>query len=164
MRCLSFYIDEEVFAVDVTLVREFARKLVVTPVLSAPDTVVGIANLKGRVITLLSLSELLGRKESIVKDWAAVTAAAIIFETFSGGANQIGLKVDRPGELIDIDEAAIRKPSLSTGAQESFCIAGIAEVGNALYRIIDIHSIIERLTSNDQGIIESRADEGDNNG
>jgi len=144
MRCLSFFTDNEYFAVDVTLVQKVARRMTVTPVPTAPDTVVGIANLKGRVVTLLSLSGLLGRRKKSAGGSAANTVDAVVFKSFSGGSNQLGLVIDKPGNLIDIEDETISMPSLTAGAEESFCISGIAEVDNMFYRIISIDSIMEK--------------------
>jgi len=117
--------------------------MVVTPVPTASDAVVGIANLKGRVVTLLDLSCLLGRKKQRT-DISADIVDAVIFKSLSGGENQTGLVIDRPGNLIDIDDEAISLPSLTTDSEESFCISGIAEADDRLYRLISIDSIIER--------------------
>jgi len=144
MRCLSFFTDNEFFAVDVTLVQKVARKMTVTPVPTAPDAVAGIANIKGRVVTLLSLCELLGRKKKRSEEPPSNAVDAVIFKPFSGSGDQIGLVIDKPGNLIDINDTAVSLPSLTTGAEESYCISGIAEVENRLYRIISIDSIIER--------------------
>jgi purine-binding chemotaxis protein CheW len=144
MRCLSFFTDNEFFAVDVTLVQKVARKMTVTPVPTAPDAVEGITNIKGRVVTLLNLCELLGRKKKHARGPDADEVDAVIFKSFSGGDDQIGLVIDKPGNLIDIDDNTISLPSLTTGAEESFCISGIAEVDNMFYRIISIDSIMEK--------------------
>jgi len=157
MRCLSFLVDEDYFAVDVTLVREFARKMTVTPVPSAPDAVIGITNMKGRVITLLNLCELLGRKG---RDSVDDTVNAILFKSLSGDEDQIGIKIDKPGELIDIDDQDTRKPSIEIEADESFCISGIAEIDHELYRIIDIYSIIEKYKSDGEKTADSSLNGG----
>ena len=144
MRCLSFFIGSECFAVDVTLVRKVARKLTVTPVPAVPDAIIGIANIKGRVVTLFSLSKLFKHKETRGEKYAADTVDAVIFKSFSGGEDQIGLAIDKPGNLIEINDDLISLPSLTAGTEESFCISGISEVDNVLYRIISIESIMER--------------------
>jgi len=144
MRCLSFFAGSEYFAVDVTLVQKVARKLAVTPVSTAPDAVIGIANIKGRVVTLLSLSKLLGHKKKLGDERRIEAVDAVIFKSFSGGEDQIGLGIDKPGNLIEIHDSIVNLLSLTTGSEESFCISGIAEVDNKIYRIISIDSIIDR--------------------
>ena len=176
MRGLSFIVDNELFVVDITLVQKVARRMTVTPIQTAPDAVIGIANMKGSVITLLSLFELLGRKERRGKDRNAETVNAVIFKSLSSREDQMGLIIDKPGGLIDIDEDSIRPPAPLTGAApgpvtgatpvqikgatpvqitgatpvqitgvcESFCISGLADIGDRLYRIISIDAIIRK--------------------
>jgi len=117
--------------------------MVVTPVPTAPGAVVGIANLKGRVVTLLDLTCLLGRVKKRT-DISSDIVDAVVFKSLSGGANQTGLVIDKPGNLIDVDDDAISLPPLTTDSEDSYCISGIAEVDDRLYRIISIDSIIER--------------------
>ena len=149
MRGLSFVVDGELFVVDITLVQKVARKMTVSPVRTAPDAVVGIANLKGSVITLPSLYILLGRKERRVQDRIAEIVNAVIFKSHSGSEDQMGLIIDETGGLVDISEEIIRPPTLATGAEESVCISGIADVDSKLYRIISVDSIIRRFRNDE---------------
>ncbi|MCL2443494.1 MAG: chemotaxis protein CheW [Treponema sp.] len=166
MRALSFYVDNELFAVDVDCVQKIARKINITHVPAAPDAITGIINLKGRVITVFSLYDLLGRGSSLYKktpytdrrkpqaadilnkkpvnNGAAVIVNIIVFKSNSDTDDQMGLIMDRPGILIDIDDELIRQPSLAAGTEESYCISGVAELDNTLYRIINIDSIIDK--------------------
>jgi len=143
MRGLSFIVGGELYAVDVTLVQKVARKLAVTPVPSAPFEVVGIANLKGRVVTVLSLSRILGTQLPCDEDRYINT---IVFKSSSGREDQMGLAVEKPGNLIDIEVDDIKPPPITAGAEGNFCITGVTEVGEMFYRIIDIESIRRKFT------------------
>jgi len=144
MKGFSFLVNNEYFTVDVDLIHKITQKLMITPVPSSPDEIIGIANIKGRVITIFNLYRLLGHTERRSMEYNYNVVKAVIFKAHSGSEDQIGLLIDKPGNLIDIDENAIRPPLLATGAEESFCISGIAEVDNKLYRIINIESIINK--------------------
>ena len=148
MRCFSFLLNNEYFAVDVELVQKVMRKMTITPVPSAPDNVIGITNLKGRVITILNLCVLLGHNKKHDIEYGSRTVKAVIFKTFSDNEEQLGLFIDKPGSLVEIDDNTIRPPSLPTGTEESFCICGIAEINNRLFRIINIDSIINKYKHN----------------
>jgi len=161
MKGFSFIVNNEYFAVDVDLVQKVTQKMMVTPVPSAPDEIIGIANLKGRVITILSLYQLLGHKERRNKEYSSRAVKAVVFKTLSGSEDQFGLFIDKPGDLIDIDNNTIRPPSLPTGAEDSFCISGIAELDNKLYRIINIDSIINKYKFKSEKTIGSIAAEAD---
>ena len=141
MKGLSFLVGGELYAVDVTLVQKVARMLAITPVPSAPLEIVGIANLKGKVVTVLSLSKLLGADGPCE---ATLYANTIIFKYGSSHEDQMGLAVEKPGNLIDIDNSAIRSPPVTEGAEENCCISGVTEIDDILYRIIDVEAILRR--------------------
>jgi len=144
MRGFSFIVNNEYFVVDVEYVQKITRKMLVTPVPSAPEEIIGIVNLKGRVITILSLYKLLGNKEKRKIEIDVQEIDTVIFKSFSGSEDHAGLFIDKPGDMIEIDDESIHKPSLPAGAKESFCISGVFEIDNILYRIIDIESIINK--------------------
>ena len=149
MRGLSFVIGTELYAVDVTLVQKVARKLSITPVPSAPDEIVGIANLKGRVVTILSLTRLLGGDEEYLADNCTNT---IVFKSSSSSEDQMGLAIEKPGNLIDLSDSAIKLPPLSNETEEGFCISGIAEVDDKIYRIISLDSIMQKYMTGSETI------------
>jgi len=145
MRGLSLYSDNELYIVDVTLVQKVILNLAYTPIPAAPPAVAGIANIKGGIVTVLSLAELLGRKKN------AQAVNAVVFKSFTNGNDQMGLLIDKPGSLIDIEKNKIMPPPLSA-EEENICISGIVEADNALYRIIDINFIIKTFTQNGEKI------------
>jgi len=138
MRGLSFIVENELYAVDVIPVQKVARKLAVTPVPSAPCEVVGIANLKGRVVTVLSLNKLLGNNDI---NGSQRNVNTIIFKSNSGTEDQMGIAIDKPGNLIYIDNDAIRSPPVTPETETVPYISGVAEIGEDFYRIVDIESI-----------------------
>ena len=163
MKGLSFFVDNELFAVDINRVQKVARKMAVTHVPASPDAVVGIVNVKGRVITIFCLNELLGRKGKYGRTPVTGTVNAVIFKSISGDEDQMGLSIDKSGELIEIDDDTICLPALATGAEENFCILGIAELNDRLYRIIDIDSIINRYKNNGEKTAENISSGGIDN-
>jgi len=148
MKGFCFFLNNEYFTVDVDLVQKVMRKINITPVPSASDEVIGITNLKGRVVTILNLCVLLGSNKKNYVEYGHSTIKAVVLKTFSGNEDQLGLLIDKPGSLVEIDDKNIRSPSLPAGAKESFCICGIAEVDNMLYRIINVDSIINKYKYN----------------
>jgi len=142
MRGLSFTAGGELYAVDVTLVQNVARRLSITPVPSSPAEIVGIANLKGKVITVLNLNRLLG---SSAQDEAKKYVNTIVFKSGSDTENQMGLAIEKPGNLIYADDDAIRSPPLAVDAEENHHISGIIEIDDMFYRIIDIGSISKKF-------------------
>ena len=139
MNGLSLLTDGEFFAVDITRVKKVTRSLAYTPVPAAPDEVAGIANLRGGIVTLISLAELLGHGKS------EKAVHAVIFKPLANDNSQMGLLVDSPGELISINDAEILPPGFSAENIDMTFISGIAEVEGKLFRIIDIDLVKEKL-------------------
>ena len=137
MKGLSFHADGELYVVDASRVREVAL-MTVTPVPTAPEAVVGIANMKGRVVTILSLAAFLERDRE--KNKGALTARTLVFKYITDSCDQMALLLDKPGDLVAISDDKILPPP----ADSAFFISGIAETEDALYRIIDIEAIIKR--------------------
>jgi len=148
MRGFSFIINNEYFIVDVDVVHKTTQKLMVTPVPSAPEEIIGISNIKGKVITIFNLYRLLGHNERRKKDYNYRAVKAVIFKTLSNSAEQLGLLIDKPGNLVEIDDNAVKPPVMPAGSEESSCICGIAEINNMLFRIISIDSIIKKYKLN----------------
>ena len=132
MEGLGILAEGEHFAVDVTLVQKVVRNIEYTPLPAAPGAVAGIANIKGGIVTLLSLSELLGRGRN------ANAAHAVVFKPMTNGNDQMGLLIDKPDKLISIIESDIVAPNKSEDDEGIFFISGLAEIGERLYKIINI--------------------------
>ncbi len=157
IRGLSFYAEGERFAADVALIQKIARNIEITPVPMAPSTVAGIANLKGKVITLLRIASLL--KLRGFANHIPGKVNAVVFKPFAGENDQMGLIIHSPGDLIEIDDAIIAPPPLAEGAEVALYISGIAEVDGALYRILDIKAIVDQFRNGGEpqgGIIDEK--------
>jgi len=147
MEALSFIVDGEFFAIDVSLVQTVVRKIPVTPVPTAPDEIVGIANFKGRVITVLCLKSLLERSESKPLRHPDQTYNTVIFKPLYGDEDQFGLVIDKSGDLIKISKEDTN-PYFHSAEPESYsCFSSIAEIDGTLYRMVDLHQISERYTA-----------------
>ncbi|MCL2812344.1 MAG: chemotaxis protein CheW [Clostridia bacterium] len=144
MRGLSFYVNDELYMVDVTLVQKVARNMATTPIPAAPGAVVGIANIKGKIVTVLSLAVLLGRAQSSLVR-ATKLVSAVVLKPFAENDDQMGLLIDKPGDLITVDEKNILPPPAVMGAEAESCISGITEAEGKLYRIIDTNAIMNRF-------------------
>ena len=49
----TFFLDDQLFAVDILCVREINHSLEITPVQRSPHYIRGLSNLRGQVITVL---------------------------------------------------------------------------------------------------------------
>ena len=145
MRGLSFFVEQELYIVDVNCVMKVVRNIAITPVPAVSDAVIGIVNLKGIVITVLSLPTLIGQKQIRDPDNTNLINA-VIFKPLSDSSDQMGLMIDAPGELISIHEDDIQSHPMKTVYEEGQIISALASANGMIYRIVDIASIINRFS------------------
>ena len=145
MKAMSFLVDSELYVVDATLMHKVVRSISITSVPTSNNAVVGIINLKGKVITILSIPELFGvsKNSEITPELYSNVA---IFKPVRGDNDQMGVLIDTPGSLIDIDEDLMLPPPIDKEQQNSAFISGVVNADNKLYRILDITAIFESFT------------------
>ena len=85
-KILTFYLNNNVFGVDITLVKEINRNVEFTPVPQASEHIAGLFNMRGQIVTLLNLSEILeyDRNTSITR------AACMILKPQRGESDLVG--------------------------------------------------------------------------
>lgn len=94
----TFYVRNALYGTDAAGVQEVIRVDSVTPVRHAPAKVVGVMNLRGRIVTLLDPGQIMGF------DRSAITPESRVF-IVEDRNEFIGILVDRVSEVIQFDPA-----------------------------------------------------------
>ena len=130
----TFYLRDALFALDTSLVEEVVRLRRITRVAGAPGSVLGVINLRGKIVTVFDLAEILqlGKRppdeESrlyIVRD----------------GDGLAGLLVDRAADVIELDASALDPPPASLRGAEGRFFRGIARAGGPLVAVLDLAAV-----------------------
>jgi purine-binding chemotaxis protein CheW len=104
---LSFNLDEEIFALDISKVREVLDYTTVTKVPQTPEFMRGIINLRGSVVPVIDLRLKFGMSETE----KTVNTCIIIVETnLEGESILIGALADSVQEVFDLDADQIEPP------------------------------------------------------
>lgn len=119
-------VRDERYAFAVTVVREVARALEVTPVPGAPPAVRGVHNLRGEVVPVIELAMLLGL--------GGGQGQSVVVAEHDG--RRAGLAVD---ELLDVTELAAE---LETAEAP---LAGAALVDGELVGVVDVGAILDAV-------------------
>lgn len=96
----TFELGEAGFALDATEVLEVIRAGEITPVAHAHPVVLGVMNLRGRIVTLLDLGYLLGLAPHVWRDRDPVVLV-------EHGGEWLGLVIDTIGEVKAIADTAL---------------------------------------------------------
>ncbi|WP_254514743.1 chemotaxis protein CheW [Novosphingobium sp. G106] len=93
-RTLSFRVDGQSFSLRTELVQEVARMPPITRVPHAPAALLGLANLRGTVISILSMAQLLRRAPGIPTRIIVIDAS-----------ERLGLAVDEASQVLTTNQA-----------------------------------------------------------
>jgi purine-binding chemotaxis protein CheW len=98
VQLVTVYVSEQLFGLPILQVRDVFMVSSVTPVPLAASSVAGLFNLRGRVMTMLSMRALLGQPRDTAKP--ETTAIGIEWK-----GESYGLLVDRVGEVMTLSAA-----------------------------------------------------------
>lgn len=129
---VEFALAGELFALPVSQVREILRVREVTPVPHPPFPVIGVINLRGRVVPLLDLRARLDLP-------AAPPDAASRIVLVESDQRRIGLLVDRVERVAQLAQSAMRPPGVGEQPAE---IRGLHASDAGETRLLDLAAIL----------------------
>lgn len=150
---LTFKLSEEVFALDISRVREVLEFSRVTKVPQTPDMMIGVINLRGSVVPVIDLR----LKFEMGKSERTVNTCIIIIEiTVDDEVTMIGALVDSVKEVMDLDSGNIEPPpKIGTQLKTEF-IKGMGKQDDQFIIILDIERV---FTEDELSMAQAIADE-----
>jgi len=127
---VTFYADDFLLAVDINYVQEISRQVELTPVPGAPESIRGVINLRGDVVTVLNLHHLLGARP-------LAPGAGWCNLILSFGLDRVGICVDRVSDILTVPESAIVNGPSNLRTIESRYIEGVYLRDDAVVVILD---------------------------
>jgi purine-binding chemotaxis protein CheW len=140
---LTFKLADEVFALDITKVREVLDFTTVTKVPRTPEFMRGVSNLRGNVVPVVDLRLMFG----LSKTEKTVNTCIIITEvTVDGETTVLGVLADAVQEVLDLEPDHIEPaPRIGMRLNTEF-IRGMGKRDATFIIILDI----DRIFSADQ--------------
>jgi purine-binding chemotaxis protein CheW len=135
---LAFNLENEVFAFDISKVREVLEFDTVTKVPQTPEMMKGVINLRGSVVPVIDMRVKFGMGETL----KTVNTVIIIIEiVLDGTSTMIGALVDSVQEVMDLDSDHIEPPpKIGTKLNTDF-IRGMGKQDGEFLIILDIEKI-----------------------
>ena len=136
---LTFDLADEEYGLEILRVREIIGMMEITPVPRTPDFVLGVINLRGKVIPVADLRLKFGLPFKEPDDRTCV----IVVEVQSEGETvQMGIVVDRVNEVVDVKASEVEPtPSFGVALDTAF-ILGMAKVGDKVKILLDIDKVL----------------------
>lgn len=130
-----FYVGDFICAVPVSAVQEINKDLDFTAVHQAPSYVEGITNLRGQIVTVVSLRDRLGLDS---KSLTPTTRNVVV----RWNDELVGLLVDDVADIIEVDRSRIHKPPPHIDAAMGSRISGVYQLENDLLAILDVEKLL----------------------
>ncbi|MES2259964.1 MAG: chemotaxis protein CheW [Pseudomonadota bacterium] len=133
---VTFIAGSEVFAVDMAPVQEIIRVPDVVRVPMAPATLDGLANLRGKVLPIISLRRVFGFEERVYDD---ATRAIVIDQ-----GQPLGFVVDRVASVVAVDPRQIEATDGISATVNTELISGLLKDvgGHAMIMVLDFAKLI----------------------
>ena len=143
MRALAtFSVEDRLFGVDVTRVREVTRWNALTPVPLAPPAIAGLMNLRGQIVTAVDLRTRLELPERGPRERP-------MHVVVDGPDGPVSLQVDRVGEVRTVDEGSVEAPPPTLRGPAQDLIVGTHALEGALVLELDLDRTIDVLTKDE---------------
>lgn len=135
---LTFTLAEEVFALDVSKVREILEYSDVTHVPQVPDFMRGVINLRGSVVPVVDLRLKFGMAETVQTINTCIVVAEVLCQ---GDTVVLGALADSVREVVDMEPSSIKAaPHIGTQVSADF-IKGMGTCDDHFVMILDIDKV-----------------------
>jgi purine-binding chemotaxis protein CheW len=135
---LTFKLDEELFALDISKVREVLDFTTVTKVPRTPDFMRGVINLRGSVVPVVDMR----MKFGMTRTEKTVNTCIIIVEiSLDGETTVLGALADSVQEVMDLEPDQVEPaPKIGTRLKTDF-IRGMGKQDEQFIIILDVDKV-----------------------
>jgi purine-binding chemotaxis protein CheW len=135
---LTFKLDQELFAVDISKVREVLEFTSMTKVPRTPDFMRGVINLRGNVVPVVDMRLKLG----LTMTEKTVDTCVVISEvSVDGETTVLGALVDSVQEVIDLDASHVAPPPHMGSRIDNSVIRGMGKREDQFIMILDLDRV-----------------------
>jgi purine-binding chemotaxis protein CheW len=135
---LTFKLEEEVFALGISKVREVLDYTTITRIPEMPEFMLGVINLRGSVVPVVDMRLKFGMSRSEAK----VNTCIIIVEIdLDGETTIIGALADSVQEVLELDPDQVEAPPRIGTRLKSRFIKGMGKRDNQFIIILDIDEV-----------------------
>lgn len=137
----TFLVGDELLGVQTTHVQEIVRYRGVTPVHNAPSFILGVVNLRGKIVTVFDLATRTG-----LGTLRAASDARIIILDWND--EHVGLLVDEVIDVFPVDPSQIAAPPANLDPDHAAFISGVLQHDAHLIPILDVDAVLAEEEGN----------------
>ena len=127
----------EQYGIDIAYVDNIVRMQQITRVAKSQEYYVGVINLRGEVVPIMSL-----RRRFDLEEIEFTHATRIIIVRMDD-QSRVGFIVEEGREVVDIEESTIQVPNFKLDEKKAAYLAGIGKKEESLISLLDIQAVVE---------------------
>ncbi|HEY8831924.1 MAG TPA: chemotaxis protein CheW [Gemmatimonadaceae bacterium] len=135
-RLLAFEVGGSVFACDMESFREIVPTQRTTRLPGAPDTVCGLINLRGTIVTVIDGGVVLGKPP------CARTSGLIVLADYF--ERLVGIAVDDVRDIHDVPIDQFAGASAPEGIEEGI-VTGAVEIDGKRVMVLDVEALVQKV-------------------
>lgn len=143
----TVHVDHLYLGIDVQQVQEVIRYQKMTRVPLAPETISGLINLRGQIVTALDLRCRLGLP---LRGADELPMNVVVRDSENG----VSLLVDRIGDVVEVDDELYEPPPTTVPSEVRALIRGAYKLPNRLLLILDTARVLDE--SEARSVIDTR--------
>ena len=136
---LTFTLGNEEYGVPVLKVREIIKVMDITQVPQVPDYVLGVINLRGKVIPVIDLRRKFGFPATENTERTCVIVADVDLPTMRV---MMGIVVDTVSEVLNVSPSEIEETPEFCGRQTTDYLLGLAKVKDSVKILLDLDRVL----------------------
>jgi len=144
----TFYVDGQLYGIDVGIVQEVTRAMPITPVPLAPRYVRGLINLRGQIATAISLRDLFGLKNEDSAQ-GATENDDLAHVVCRHDGHLIAFLVDAISDVTQIEEGAYETTPDTVSGDVACYLSGVYKLPKEILISLNVQKVIEVI--NEQG-------------
>ncbi len=146
----SFFLGDDLFSVNIRLVREINPHLDITPARKTESFVKGLVNLRGQIVTVIDLGEKLGlgaceigpdSRLVILKTNAELSALEDC--TLESSEDKVGLLVDRISDVVTPESDQLEPPPPNLEGVGADFLSGVCKTDATTMGILDVSRLLQ---------------------
>jgi len=131
----TFYVGSSLMGIDTMKVQEVIRMTDMTTVFHAPAHILGIINLRGKIVTIIDLA----RKLELHRPGVTKESRIIIVEW---NDEYVGLLVDQISDAMYVDRGSLMPPPSNIQELQGRFFEGVFNSGGHLIAIVDVGRVL----------------------
>jgi purine-binding chemotaxis protein CheW len=140
---VTVMIADQIFGLPIHRVHDVFIANRITPVPRAPAEIMGLINLRGRVVTAICLRKRLGQPANAVAPLDEKSECELVCVGIDDGAEAYAVIVDAVGEVMHLDQSTFEAVPVHLDRRWSVLAAGVHRLEDRLLVVLDIDAVLK---------------------